>query len=239
MKFTKSFFVLCVASCASLSFASVSLETMEDLNSFYQTDNLNPMTNFTASTVKSKQDLNKIFYSLSNTNKWTAKPNTQCFNRAHYWAKYMKDYFAVDSMKVHILYTSKYTRSISSKWWFHVAPMLNVNNELYVLDNTFLKRPVTLANWEKRFTRKMYRGGDLKNYRCRVIENLSEFYETENQDNEYCNILVSSMYYWEPSELTTMEESETIRDEFNPGELKTAVANIFWVWSGYFNALKF
>lgn len=230
--------ILILFFATGLAQASAPLVTMDDVNSKYETGKLNPMNNFTPSVINSMEDLNKIFYSLDNTNKWTAKPNTQCFNRAHYWAKSMKDGYGIDSMKVHIYYTRKYAANISGKWWFHVAPMVNMNGELYVLDETFINRPVVLADWEKKFTRKMYRGGDLKNYRCKVIENISEYYDEDNQKNEYCNIHVSSMYYWKPSELEKLEKENAVRTEFSALDLQTAVKNIFWHWQKIYNRLK-
>lgn len=236
MKFS---FIVIFSLISGFAIASTPLETMDDVSAFYTSGKLNGMTNFTPSNIETTQDLNTIFYSLKNTNKWTAKPNTQCFNRAHYWAKYMKDYFSVDSMKVHVFFTNRYMREVSKKWWFHVAPMVELNNKLMVLDNTFFKRPVSLKDWEKRFTRKMYRRGVPADYRCRVIENVSDYHDEKNQENEYCNILVSSMFYWGPVEIEQMEKSGVLASEFKAGEVKTAVANIFWVWGSYFNALKF
>lgn len=219
--------------------ASLPLITLSDVEDKYTSGQTNPMDNFTPSNLETKQELNNVFYSLKNTNKWTAKPNTQCFNRAHYWAKSIKDNFDLNTMKVHIYFTRKYARSVSDKWWFHVAPMLGMNGELFVLDETFFNKPVTLAAWENWAMRKLYRGNGLQDYRCKVIENISEFYEKENQENEFCNIQVSSMYYWEPSELEKLEKENIVRSEFSSLDLQTAVKNIFWHWTKIFNELKF
>ncbi|MBD64660.1 MAG: hypothetical protein CME62_05610 [Halobacteriovoraceae bacterium] len=223
-----------------LSFSSFAqITTYDDLRESIDSDVLTPMWNYTPSVINSEQELKNIFYSLPNTNKWTAKPLTQCFNRAHFWAKYMEDKFSVDSMKIFIYFTQKFQREVSDKWWFHVASLINFNGELYVLDNTFFNRPVTIKTWEEYFLRKLYRGNGLEDYRCKNINFMSEYHDSKNQNKEYCNIQITSMYYWEPKDMEQLEVDQIPRDQFEKAELLTAVKNIFWRWGKYFNQLKF
>ena len=126
------------------------------------------------------------------------KSFTQCFNRAHIWARQMHKDYAVKSQKILIYYTKKYRAEVDGKWWFHIAPMITVNEDKYVMDREFTNAPTTDANWEAIFTKKMKsKGIGPADYRCGKIKNISEYYADANPD--YCNIQHTSMYYWEPN----------------------------------------
>ena len=190
------------------------IEAGDDILDFYPNENLTPMTNYTPSNVESYELAETLFKSLKDRTKWF----TQCFNRAHVWSKQMYDSHQVNSMKILIYYTKKYRREINGKWWFHIAPMVDVNGTYYVLDKEFTRKPVTDSAWEHIFTKKMESKG-IYGYRCKVIQNIKEYYDQYNQENEYCNIQVTSMYYWEPNDMSRLDKT---------GKQKTRKNQYFW-----------
>lgn len=209
------------------------IEQGDNLLDFYPGDEVHPMSNYTPSNVDSMDLAKELFDSLKDRTKWF----TQCFNRAHIWAKQMYNSHQVESMKILIYYTKKYRREIKGKWWFHIAPMIDVNGEHVVLDKEFFRGPVSATTWEKKFTSKMEAKG-IKGYRCKVIKNIKEFYDEENQKNEYCNIQVASMYYWEPNDMSRLDKTGQEKTEFINWELKSAAKEVFWRWKGIYNSLK-
>jgi hypothetical protein len=186
---------------------------------------LTPMTSYTPSNVVSVETANAIFKTLFKRTNWFV----ECFNRAHLWAKQMLDNQGVQSMKQYIFYTKKFRRDISGKWWFHVAPMIQVNDQRFVMDKEFTKAPVTDTDWENIFTKKL-RAKGIKNYRCKVIQNMKEFYEKANQEKEYCNILTTSMYYWEPNDMSRLDKTGVQKTEFINRELKIAIKDVLDNW---------
>lgn len=209
------------------------LEEGDNLLDFYPDEGLHPMTGYTPSNVDSMELAELLFKSLKKRTKWF----TQCFNRAHVWAKQMYDSHQVKSMKILIYYTKKYRREIDGKWWFHIAPMIDVNGTYYVMDKEFTRKPVTDSEWESIFKRKMEAKG-IYGYRCKVIQNIKEYYDDYNQKNEYCNIQVTSMYYWEPNDMSRLDKTGKQKSEFLNRELRIATKEIFWKWRKVYNQIK-
>lgn len=191
---------------------------------------LTPMTDYKASNVESYEVAQKIFSSLNNSTKMFS----QCFNRAHVWAKQMYDNFQVDSMKILIYYTKRYRREVSKKWWFHIAPMIDVNGQYYVMDREFTRKPVTDASWESIFTSKM---GNT-DYRCKKIDNIKEFYDEENTNTEFCNIQHTSMYYWEPNDMSRLDKTGAQKTNWVNWELRVAAKEAFKKWRNVFKEIK-
>lgn len=191
---------------------------------------LTPMTGYSPSNVESYEKANEIFLSLNDSTKWFS----QCFNRAHIWAKEMFDNYAVHSMKILIYYTKRYRREVSKKWWFHIAPMVSVNGDFYVMDREFTRNPVTDTEWEQIFTKKM---GDT-DYRCKKIDNIKEFYNEENTNNEFCNIQHTSMYYWEPNDMSRLDKTGAEKTTWVNWELRVAAKEAFRKWRKVYSELK-
>ena len=194
---------------------------------------LHPMINYTPTNLSSYDQVADMFKTL---NKRT-KMFSQCFNRAHIWAKQLSDNFQVDSMKILIYYTKRFRREISGKWWFHIAPMVQVGDERLVLDREFTRKPVTDQKWQKIFTRKMEKKG-IYGYKCKVIKNIKEFYDRHNQENEFCNIQVTSMYYWEPNDMSRLDKKGTQKTKFLNRELRIASKEAFKKWRRVYKKLK-
>lgn len=210
------------------------IEAGDDIIDFYNYDEeLHPMTDYEASNVDSYEEAVRMFKYLKKRSKWF----TQCFNRAHIWAKQMYDRDQVDSMKIFIFYTKKYRRTVDGKWWFHVAPMIDVNGQYYVMDQEFTRKPTLEHDWEKIFTYKLKKKG-IEGYRCKVIRNIKEYYDKENQKSEYCNILITSMHYWMPLDMSNLDKKGLQQTEWSNRDLRSAAREVFWGWKKVYREIK-
>lgn len=189
---------------------------------------LNPLTGYTPSNVSSVEEAQKVFSSLNGKTKMFS----QCFNRAHIWAKQMYDNFGISSEKILIYYTSKYRREVNGRWWFHIAPMVSVNGERYVMDRSFTDAPVTTAQWEGIFNKLTARTG----YRCTKIKNISEYFNEKNMQNDYCNIQHTSMFYWEPNDMIELEKTGVQKLGWIDWEIKAAAREAFKRWRSVYKA---
>lgn len=195
---------------------------------FHNTDDVNnsayltPTTGYRPNNIPSYDFAKAVFDGLYNKHRWF----DQCFNRAHIWSKQMFDNNRIHSMKILIYYTKKYRKEVSKKWWFHIAPMVSINGELYVMDREFTRKPITADEWESIFTAQI---GD-KAYRCKKIDNISEYYDEENMKNEYCNIQFTSMYYWEPNDMSKLDKTGEQKTQYVNWELRAAAKEAFSSW---------
>lgn len=73
-----------------------------------------------------------------------------CSNRALMWAWDMKTKYSIDSAKIFMFYTKKTGEVGRKTWWYHVAPVVNENGTLWVVDPGFAGRingPITQNDW--------------------------------------------------------------------------------------------
>lgn len=73
-----------------------------------------------------------------------------CSNRALLWAYDFKRKFDIDSAKIFLFYTKKTGEVGRKTWWYHVAPVVNANNEIVVMDAGFprmIRGPQTRDEW--------------------------------------------------------------------------------------------
>jgi hypothetical protein len=193
-------------------------ESLPELASFGQLD---PLSGFTTTNLSDRNQAMELFSGLYTKRKFTS----QCFNRAHIWAKQMYDQ-GVASEKILIYYTRRYRKEVNGRWWFHIAPMVTVNGEKYVMDREFTRVPVTADAWEGMFNRLKERTG----YRCKPIRHISEYYDQKNQQEEYCNIQVTSMYYWEPNDMQKLEKTGLPKTQWINWEIRAAAKESFKDW---------
>jgi hypothetical protein len=107
---------------------------------------IDSMLNYQSSNIEDSNLLEEMFRNLNRNKKRFG--TTQCFNRAHYWSYQLQQDYGVNTQKVFIYFTRKFTREINGDWWFHVAPAMYLNDELYVLDPEFLSKPVKFEAWK-------------------------------------------------------------------------------------------
>lgn len=87
------------------------------------------------------------------------KENSECFDRANMWA-HLAERSGVTTDKTFVFFTYKFqmqhlvrSRRVlfwggnAFSWWFHVAPTVNVNGEVWALDATFSDRAMPVQEW--------------------------------------------------------------------------------------------
>lgn len=189
-------------------------ETIMDLNHF----RYNELRNFAPTELKSMNDVEYIFKNLLNKGD---KSISQCYKRAHIWAYDMWSKMGISSEKVFIFYTKRYTILEEFDWWFHVAPVVTFNKEKYVLDRTFMKKPVPLLDWKNYFIRT-------NKITCPVIDNYFDF--ADNQWTRLCYLVITPMYYYDPLSIENRDNGREKRNHWNLRELQFA-RKAFRNWS--------
>lgn len=190
--------------------------------SFYKSLNLEKekieaasLQNTYVTDIKKLGDLEEIF----ERQRRQFRSRSQCYNRAHVWSwelnKVYYDGKRIQPGKMWIFYSRNYIRKHDFKWWFHVAPYLTVNNEIKIIDRTFLKKPTSENDWVNHLSRV--------NISCSEVKNYSSYRE------EYipadCYFIKTSQFYWQPWQINAAEKENQERGEWNVYELKRAYRN--------------
>lgn len=146
---------------------------------------------------------------------------SECSDRAHTWSydEFTKN--GIKSNKIFVFFTASYINRNKFKWWFHVAPLVNVNEngtiEQRVLDYQYTDRPSLVKEWTDKFV--------FSKRSCKYTEKFSEY--DVNPQTEDCYYMVDSMYYHFPAELHNMELKGTFRTQFSEFEVKSARQRAF------------
>lgn len=147
---------------------------------------------------------------------------SECSNRAHVWAHEEYTRHGIRSMKAFLFFTSSYIQRNRFKWWFHVAPMLQVRHqgkvEAFVLDYMFNHEPVSLQEWKDQFV--------FSRKNCKLDGTFTEYDQRADQTQD-CYLITRPMYYWMPGDLSAEENSNLSKDEFGPSEVRAAYGEAF------------
>lgn len=143
---------------------------------------------------------------------------SECYNRAHVWSYEEYKRINLHSMKVFLFFTSKYIWDYNWDWWFHVSPyiLVNENNEITerVIDYRFMAGPTKMKNWTNYFI--------IPQTECPTVAKYSDY---ENHQNEsYCYLIKTSMYFWQPRDIDTLERTGKEKTSF----LSDEVAHAYW-----------
>lgn len=149
-------------------------------------------------------------------------PNSQCYNRAQVWTHEWRKNQNYFTSKVWVFFTRKYVRKHPKFiWWFHVAPMVHVLTpdgiKERMMDRKYFKGPRTVKAWTDFFVQGRPN--------CPVVDNFSE--HSLYQDNEYCFLQKSSMYFYNPVDLDNLEKTGAGKISFHPAEIKEAYFDAF------------
>ncbi len=146
---------------------------------------------------------------------------SECSDRAHVWAFEEFQKTGVKSQKAFIFFTASYIDRVRFKWWFHVAPMFDVQTgngiQKMVTDVMYKERPVTLKEWSNMmvFSRRD----------CKMTTKFSEY--DVNPQTEDCYMIFESMYYRLPGEIHDQEIRGVYRSEWNETEVNGARSRAF------------
>ncbi len=183
----------------------IDIKTM-DLNHF----RFNELRQFAPTDLQSLEDANNIFKTMLNDGD---KRFSECFKRAHMWAYDMWSKLGIRSEKIFIFYTKRYAILEEFEWWFHVAPMVSVAGEDYVLDGTFMSKPVPLKEWKDYFIKS-------SNITCPMIDRYQEF--EEHQWSRLCYLMKVPMYFLSPLNIQNRDKRGIDRNHWILEELQDA-----------------
>lgn len=119
------------------------------LSSFGAMSQTSPLEGYTPSGINSN-----MTSEVWNNMKTDFKSGSECFNRALSWTYDLDKMFGIKSKKILIHYSYKYNQELSSKWGFHIAPVINVDGEDTVFDKGFqpwIHTPLSKQMWEDKF----------------------------------------------------------------------------------------
>lgn len=175
---------------------------------------------YTPSVIGSPEAAKRIFAD----HRYNAK-ESQCFNRAHIWAYEWRKNHNLYSSKIWIFFTRKFLRSYATfEWWFHVAPMVHVNENGSVkeraMDIKYSSRPLPIQDWANIF---MKGKGP-----CATVSNYSEHANYPYEG--YCYFQKSSMYYYQPSDIEFLEKFGTEKRTWVEAEVREAYREAFDIY---------
>lgn len=173
-------------------------------------------------TVITSMDEAKILFKESKKN---ANKESQCYNRAHVWSYEWRVKRNIYTSKVWVYFTRKFIRKFKPagfEWWFHVAPMTHVNiNGVVkerVMDIKYQNGPSRIQQWTDFFTRGT-------RATCPVVTNYTDY--ANHPDSDWCFIMKSSMYYYQPVDLEFLEKYGTPKNMWNELEVRQAYLDAF------------
>lgn len=148
------------------------------------------------------------------------RKRSQCYNRAHVWAWEMRRFTEegrkVQPGKMWLYFTKKYIRQYRYKWWFHVAPFVQLNRQDTVMDKKFLRGPVTRREWTDFFV--------TPRTECPVISRYSQYANNPYQGN--CFLMRTSVHYSQPYQMENLEKGKgQPQREWTQRELNYAYKN--------------
>lgn len=168
-------------------------------------------------TVISLEKVNEIYQHM-NPN---FKRLSECSDRAHVWAWDEFQRSGTKSRKAFIFFTASYINRVRFKWWFHVAPMFDVATgdgvRPVITDVMYKDRPVSLKEWSNMM---VFSGRD-----CKMTTKFSEY--DVNPQTEDCYMIIESMYYRIPGDLSEQEIRGTYRSEWIESEVSAARSRAF------------
>lgn len=150
-----------------------------------------------------------------------ARNESECFNRAHVWSYELWKKHQVKSQKIFLFFSRRYIREKKFKWWFHVAPMIQVNDGTLtverVLDSSFSNSSQDIHSWKNTFI------GD--KIECPTVSKYSDYADYPFIND--CSILKAPMFIHQPLDLEMQEVWGIEKTEFSPADLKTAYKEAF------------
>jgi hypothetical protein len=105
------------------------------------------------SDIRSKGlDRNILFSEMDRT--FIKTKSSICSNRALMWANDFKQIHNINTGKIFLFYTKKSKSPLRKTWWYHVAPVVNDDGTIWVLDAGFpymVDGPQSIQEWFESF----------------------------------------------------------------------------------------
>lgn len=157
--------------------------------------------------------------SLFRTMRTDLRSKSQCYNRAHVWSyelhRRRHNGRRIQTGKMWLFFTRRYIRDYDYKWWFHIAPYLNVQGQPRVIDRTFAYNPQDERTWTNMFMQN--------NAACRQVTKYTDY--RNNQNSAYCYTIKTSVFYWQPWQIEGLEKNGQVRNGWHSYEVRKAYKN--------------
>jgi hypothetical protein len=158
-----------------------------------------------------------------------------CSNRAHVWA-YDFHKIGIKASKIFLFFTPKTGQFEGLSWWYHVAPVINEDGKLWVLDGGFpdrVKGPLLVEKWLKEFNGIKSTCKEITSEDADLIKFIFReraFPEVTEYGRHDCYYHLTPPSYWIPSQIAKNvlgidEEGRPVRferDEFQKAEVLKA-----------------
>lgn len=177
-----------------------------DLNHF----RYNQLRTFAPTDLQSYEKADELFKNMLNDGD---RSRSQCFKRAHMWSYDMWSKLGVYSQKIFMFYTKRYQILEEFDWWFHVAPLVVVNGEDYVMDGTFMTKPTKVKEWNNYFLKT-------DKITCPEISNYQQF--EDGHWNRLCFVMKVPMYVFRPLDIENRDKRGIERNHWVIEELQDA-----------------
>ncbi|WP_408098688.1 protein-glutamine glutaminase family protein [Peredibacter sp. HCB2-198] len=196
-----------------------------DLNHF----RYNELRQFAPTDLQTIEEATNVFRSMINDGD---KRRSQCFKRAHMWAFDMWSKMNIKSEKLFIFFTQRFQMIDEYDWWFHVAPLVNIAGEDYVMDGTFFQKPTPIQEWKSFFMMSKERN-------CPIVEKYQDY--EQNQWKKLCYLMKVPMYMFRPVDIQARDVKGVERNHWILEEIQDA-RRAFKGWEdtyeGYDNGKK-
>ena len=181
-------------------------EKTHDLNHFQY----NQLRTFAPTDLQSYEKANQLFQNMLNDGD---RSRSQCFKRAHMWSYDMWSKLGVKSQKIFVFYTKRFQILDEYDWWFHVAPLVTVAGEDYVMDGTFMSKPVTVKEWKEYFLKT-------DKITCPEISRYQQF--ESSHWTRLCFLMKVPMYHFRPLDIENRDKRGAERNHWVLEELQDA-----------------
>ena len=127
-----------------------------------------------------------------------------CSNRAMVWTYDFKRKQNIDAAKIFMFYTDKKTGIGEITWWYHVAPVINDNGKIVVMDAGFpgyINGPVAVFEWLQSFAHTT-RCKEIQANETELIEKMFQgmiFPKTTQYGTYDCYYTFAPAGYWTPT----------------------------------------
>lgn len=183
----------------------VDVETL-DLNYF----RYNELRQFAPTELQSVASATTIFKDMLNDGD---KRRTECFKRAHMWAYDMWSKMGIFSQKIFIFYTQRYFWLEEFDWWFHVAPLIKAGGQEFVLDGTFMEKPMPIKEWSDFFMKT-------DKITCPEVSSYQDY--EKSHWKRLCVTMKVPMFYLSPLDIENRDKRGVLKNHWVLPELQDA-----------------
>jgi hypothetical protein len=152
--------------------------------------------------------------------------NSICANRALMWLHDLKKEHNIDGAKIFLFYTEKTGGAGLRSWWYHVAPIIAENNDLYVIDAGFrsIKNVMKVKDWVGTFSVGA-KCKEIQAHETDLIELMNsgrQFPTTTHYGTYDCYYKVVPAGLWFPTSVATSLMGGNISNEIQEDEVYSA-----------------